>query len=308
VSFAFTIPMGYIRVGTAVEAEGQLSDRGNSVLAGTNMVGAEYFQTMGIQIVRGRSFNDADDEQSPPVAVINERLADILWPNQNSVGRRFRRDGRWIEVVGVVRTGKYQFLFEDPQPYIYVPIAQTYSALRVLHVRASIMPDALRPAVERAINDLEPNLPLYDVQTMTEALGSGLGFFPLRVGAAAVTVFGFLAVALAVVGLYGVTSYLASQRTREIGIRLAVGATGEQIIRLIVQDGTKLVFLGIVGGLLATVACSSVVGAFLFRFSVYDPLTLLSVTAILSGVALIACVIPAWRAAHVDPTLALRSE
>ena len=201
-----------------------------------------------------------------------------------------------------------QFLFEDPQPYVYVPIAQGYSALRVLQVRASIPPDALGPAVERAIRALEPNLPLYDVQTMTQALGSGLGFFPVRVGALAVAAFGLLAFVLAIVGLYGVTSYLTSQRTHEIGIRMAVGATGEQIVRLVLHDGSRLVFIGVAVGLLATLAGSGVVGSFLFGVSAYDPLTLLSVTPVLTGVALIACVIPAWRAAHVDPTIALRSE
>jgi predicted permease len=272
------------------------------------MVGAEYFQTMGIEIVRGRSFTDADNEQSPSVAVINERLAGILWPDQDAVGRRFRFDGRSIDVVGVARTGKYQFLFEDPQPYVYVPMAQGYSALRVLQIRASIPPDVLAPAVERAINALEPDLPLYDVQTMTQALGSGLGFFPVRVGALAVAAFGLLAFVLAIVGLYGVTSHLVGQRTHEIGIRMAIGASGEQIVRLILRDGTTLVFLGVAVGLLATVACSRVVGSFLFGVSVYDPVTLLSVTPVLTGVAMIACVIPAWRAAHLDPTIALRSE
>jgi len=308
VSFAFTIPMGYIRVRRALEAEGQAVDRDGPVFAGTNMVGADYFQTMGIQIVRGRSFNDADNEESPSVAVINQRLAEILWPSQDPIGRRFRSGGRSTEVVGVARTGKYQFLFEEPQPYVYVPIAQGYSALRVLHVRASVPPAALGPAVERAIRALEPNLPLYDVQTMTQALGSGLGFFPVRVGAIAVAAFGLLAFVLAIVGLYGVTSYLASQRTHEIGIRMAVGATGQQIVRLVLQDGSRLVFLGVAVGLLATLVCSGVVGSFLFGVSVYDPVTLLSVTPVLTGVALLACVIPAWRAAHINPTIALRSE
>jgi putative ABC transport system permease protein len=166
----------------------------------------------------------------------------------------------------------------------------------------------LAPAVERAINALEPDLPLYDVQTMTQALGSGLGFFPVRVGALAVAAFGLLAFVLAIVGLYGVTSHLAGQRTHEIGIRMAIGASGEQIVRLILRDGTTLVFLGVAVGLLATVACSRVVGSFLFGVSVYDPVTLLNVTPVLTGVAMIACVIPAWRAAHLDPTIALRSE
>lgn len=310
-SFAFTVPMGYIRVSGAVEAEGQPAGSDNRPSTGHNTVSPGYFQTMGIQIVRGRSFEDADSEQSRPVAIVNERLADMLWPGQDPIGRRFKSpgpDGHWIEVVGIVKTGKYQFLFEDPQPYLYVPIAQEYTGLRVLQVRGSIPPGALAPAVERVIRDLEPDLPLYDVQSMTQALGSGLGFFPVRVGAIAVAAFGVLAFALAIVGLYGVTSYLVSQRTHEIGVRLAIGATRQHIVRLVLEDGSKLVVLGIAAGTAMTLACSRVVGSFLFGVSAYDPLTLLSVVLVLGGVALIACAIPAWRAARVDPTIALRTE
>jgi predicted permease len=308
VSFAFTIPMGYVRVSTTIEAEGQPVDIDRRVSAGQNLVSAEYFQTMGIQIVRGRSFNDADNQKSPSVAVINQHLADMLWPNQDPIGRRFRSNGRSVEIVGVARTGKYQFLFEDPQPYVYVPMAQGYSALRVLQVRASMPPDALAPAVQRAVRGIEPNLPLYDVQTMTQALGSGLGFFPVRVGAIAVAAFGLLAFALAIVGLYGVTSYLASQRTHEIGVRIAIGATQQHIVRLVLANGSKLVVLGVVGGIVMTVAGSRIVDRFLFGVSVDDPFTLVSVVPVLCGVTLIACAIPARRAARVDPAIALRSE
>jgi predicted permease len=311
VSYSFTIPLGYIRVSTAIEAEGRPVDGDNRLSAGQNIVSAGYFQTMGIRIVRGRSFLGADTGQSRPVAVVNQLLADMLWAGQDPIGRRFKssgRDGYWIEVVGVAKTGKYQFLFEDPQPFLYIPIAQAYTGLRVLQVRASIPPDALAPAVERAIRGLEPALPLYDVQSMTQALGSGPGFFPVRVGAIAVTAFGLLAFALAVVGLYGVTSYLTGQRTHEIGVRIAVGATQQRIVRLVLKDGAKLVILGVAAGMVMTLACSRLVGSFLFGVSAYDPLTLVSVVPMLGGVALIACAIPAWRAARVDPTIALRSE
>jgi predicted permease len=307
-SFAFTVPMGYVRASASVEAEDQAVDRDGRLVAGTNMVSAEYFETMGIRIVRGRGISNADDEHSPPVAVVNQRLADILWPNQGPVGRRFRSDGRSTEVVGVAGNGKYQFLFEDPQPYIYVPIAQEYSGLRVLQIRASAPQEVVGPAVERAIAALEPHLALYDVQTMTRALDSGPGFFPIRVGAVAAAAFGILAFALAIVGLYGVTSYLASQRTHEIGIRLAIGATRGQIVRLVAQDGSALVLLGTAVGLLATLACSRVLSRFLFGMPAHDPLTLLSVTLVLTVVALLACIIPAWRFARLDPTIALRSE
>jgi predicted permease len=310
-SFAFTIPMGYIRVSTAVEAEGQPADSNQRLPAGKNIVSPEYFQTMGIQIVRGRSFTDEDNEQSRPVAVVNQHLADVLWPGRDPIGQRFKSagpDGPWIEIVGVTNTGKYRFLFEDPQPYFYVPLSQEYTALRVLQIRTSMPPEVLAPPIERTIRTLDPNLPLYDVQSMTQALGSGLGFFPVRVGAVSAASLGLLALALAIVGLYGVISYLTSQRTHEIGVRMAIGATHNDIVRLVLHDGSKLVFFGLAAGLLATLACSRVVGTFLFGISARDPLTLLTVAPILGCVTLIACAIPAWRAAHVDPTVALRSE
>jgi predicted permease len=310
-SFAFTIPMGYIRVNTTVEAEGQPAGSNQRLPAGKNIVSSEYFQTMGIQIVRGRSFTDEDNEQSPPVAVVNQHLADVLWPGRDPIGQRFKPagpDSSWIEIVGVTNTGNYRFLFEDPQPYFYVPLSQEYTALRVLQVRTSMPPGMLAPAIERTIRTLEPNLPLYDVQSMTQALGSGLGFFPVRVGAVSAASLGLLALALAIVGLYGVVSYLTSQRTHEIGVRMAIGATQNDIVRLVLHDGSKLVFVGLAVGLLATLASSRVVARFLFGISARDPLTLVSVAPLLGCVALIACVIPAWRAAHIDPTVALRSE
>ncbi len=243
-SFAFTIPMGYIRSSEAVEAEGGPSASAERMTAGKNLVSREYFEMMGIELVQGRSFSDEDDERSRPVAIVNRRLAAGLWPGQDAIGRRFRpvaRRGPWIEVIGVVGTGKYHFLFEDPQPYFYLPIAQEYTGLRVLQVRTSVAPESVRSAIERTIGAHEPNLPLYDVQSMAQALGSGPGLFPARVGAVAITTFGLLAFALAIVGLYGLVSYLASQRGHEIGVRVAVGATRRDVVRLVLRDGLALV-------------------------------------------------------------------
>jgi predicted permease len=310
-SFAFTLPMGYIRVSDALEAEGQPRESNERLSAGVNIVSPDYFKTMGIPIVRGRSFSDADNEKSHPVAVVNQRLAGMLWPGRDPIGRRIRSAGPerpWVEVVGVTATGKYRFLFEDPQPFFYVPIAQNYTGLRVLQVRTSTAPEALAPAIERVIRALEPDLPLYDVQSMTRALGSGFGFFPVRMAAGVAATLGLLAFALAIVGLYGVVSYLASQRTHEIGVRVALGATRHDIVRLVVQNGLGLVVAGLAAGLLAALAGSRVVGSFLFGVSGHDPLTLAIVAPILSCVALVACAIPAWRAACVDPAVALRAE
>jgi predicted permease len=279
--------------------------------AGKNIVSSQYFRTMGIQVIRGRSFSNADNERSRAVALVNQHLADMLWPGRDPIGRRFRSagpEGPWVEVVGVTNTGKYRFLFEDPQPYFYGPIAQEYTGLRVLQVRTSRPPERLATTIEQAIRALEPNLPLYDVQSMTQALGSGFGFFPVRAGAVSAALLGLVALTLAIVGLYGVVSYLTSQRTHEIGVRMAVGATQGDIVRLVLQDGSKLVLFGLAAGLLITLAWSRVVGSFLFGVSARDPLTLVSIAPILGCVALLACAIPAWRAARVEPTVTLRTE
>lgn len=309
-SFAFTVPMGYVRLTDIVEAERQPDGTSARVSAGRNAVGSAYFETMGIPVVRGRAFS-VDRRQSRPVAVVNQQLANVLWPGRDPVGQRFRSGGPaapWIEVVGVVKTGKYRFLFEDPHPFFYVPIAQEYSGLRVLHVRASVPPESLAPAIERAIRALAPNLPLYDVQSMTRALGGGPGFFPVRAGAAAAATLGLLAFALAIAGVYGVVSCLASQRTHELGVRMALGASRHDIVRLVLLDGGNLVVCGLAAGLLMTLAWSRVIGSLLFGVSARDPLTLVSIAPILGGVALIACAVPAWRAARVDPVVALRSD
>ena len=186
-------------------------------------------------------------------------------------------------------------------------MAQPYSALRVLQVRTSTPPEALAPAVTRAISTLDPNLPLYDVQTMTQALGSGLGYFPVRVAASPRP---FRAAGVRAGDRRPVRRhvYLTSQRTREIGIRMALGATRHHIVRLVLGDGSRFVIVGVTAGMVMTLACSRVVARLLFGVSVADPLTLLSVAPVLSAVALMACAVPAWRAARVDPMNALRSE
>jgi predicted permease len=310
-SFAFTIPMGYIFGGTEIETQGGAAGAGQRIGAGKNNVSAGYFETMGIPLTHGRTFREADDAGRPPVAIVNRRLADMLWPGRDPVGQRFRyvnAGSPWIEVVGVTSTGKYAFLFEEPEPYFYVPLAQEYTALRVLQVRTSTPHEVLIPTIERAIRELEPNLPLYDVQGMRQALGSGLGFFPVRVGAASAAALGLLALALALVGLYGVVSHVASQRTHEIGVRMAMGANQRDVVRLIARDGVELVAYGVGAGSIAALVCARLIESFLFDVSPYDPTVFVSLPLIFAGVAVIACAIPGWRAARVDPTIALRSE
>ena len=309
-SYAFTLPMGYIRVRERVQADGT-SPEIDRVSAGKNLVSPRYFETMGIGIARGRSFDASDDERARRVAVVNQRFADVFWPGQDTVGKRFRSEdgsGTWIDIVGVTATGKYRFLFEDPQPYFYVPIAQAYTGLRVLQVRTPLEPESLTPRLERLLLAREPNLALYDVQSMTRALGGGPGFFLVRVGAGTAVTLGLLGLVLAIVGIYGAVAQATVQRRHEMGVRMALGATRRDILQLVLRDGFTLLGLGLGAGILIALGGAGMLERFLFGVSGRDLATFAAVSMMLACVTLAACAIPAWHAGRVDPAAALRAE
>jgi predicted permease len=310
-AFAFSVPMGYVSSGGRLQAEGRPTASAERVAAGKNIVGPRYFATMGIPIESGRSFTEADDERTRPVAIVNRRLADVLWPGQAAIGRRFSQagaDGPWLEVVGVTATGKYRFLFEDPQPYFYVPLAQEYSGLRVLHVRTMLSPEALAPIVEREIHALEPDLPLYDVQSMTQALNSGYGLFAVRTGAFFAGILALLGLSLAVVGLNGMVSYMTSERTHEIGVRVALGADSRNIAAMVIGEGARLTVVGSAIGLAGALVLARVLSRLLFAVPPADPASFAAASLCVLAVALAATYLPARRATRVDPTVALRAE
>jgi predicted permease len=310
VSYAFTVPMGYVRATALVDPETSATRLDTPLAAGQNIVSPAYFRVMGMPLVRGRAFTEADDSSSRPVAVVNARLAAMLWLGRNPIGQRFRAapNGAWIEIVGVATTSKYRFLFEDPQPYFYVPIAQEYTAARVLQIRTSSAPNALAPAIEQVIRSREPDLPIYDVQSMDVALDSGPGLFLVRVGAIAGALFGVLALVLALVGLYGVVSYLTSRRTVEIGVRLAIGASPRDIVWLVLRHAVSVVSAGLAGGLTIAFAASRVFGGLLYNVSSRDSVTYTLVASLVAITTIAACLMPAMRASRLDPTAALRAE
>ncbi len=310
-SFSFTIPMGYIYTRQTIDIEGRPTHAHDRPLAGMNAVSPAYFATTGIPIIRGRSFTEEDDERARRVAVVNERLAEELWPGRDPLGERFSYtgdEGPWVEVVGVTKTGKYHLLFEDPQPYFYVPLAQFYTGLRVLQVRTSVPPETLMLSIDRIIHAREPELVLFDVQSMTRALGGGYGLFLVRVGALFAAIFGMLGLALVAVGLYGVVSYTTSQRTHEIGVRVALGAAPRDVLRLTLKLGMTPVAAGIGIGLPGAMATARLASSLLFGITANDPLTLVGVTLFLVTVALGASYVPARRAVQIDPMTALRHE
>ena len=310
VSYAFTVPMGYVRATASVDPQMSATRLDTPLPAGENVISGDYFQVMGMPLIRGRAFTAADDSSSRPVAIINARLASMLWPGRDPIGQRFRTspNDAWIEIVGVATTSKYRFLFEDPQPYFYIPIAQAYMAARVLQIRTSLAPTALAPAIERVITEREPDLPVYDVQSMDVALNSGPGLFLVRVGAIAGALFGVLALVLALVGLYGVVSYLTSRRTVEMGVRLAIGASPRDIVWLVVRNAVSVVGAGLAAGLTVAFAASRVVGGLLFNVSARDGLTYTLVASLVAMTTFAACLLPAMRAGRLDPAAALRAE
>jgi len=284
------------------------SDRRNGILTAVNQVDTEYFKTTGTPVLRGRAFAETDQVGAPLVTVVNQAFADKFFPGQDAIGKRFRCWGEtWIlEIVGVARTTKLNTLGEDPTPEFYLPILQHYSPGVTLHVRTTGDPMAALPTVRSTVQELDRQLPLVQVQTISQVLDAAL--WAARFGAMLLLVFGMLALLLAAIGIYGVMSYSVQQRQQELGIRMALGATKRDVLRLVLSQGLWLAGTGALVGLLAAFLLSRAVSALLFGVHALDPATFTGVPLVLIGVALLACYIPARRATRVDPIIALRYE
>ncbi|HEV7890009.1 MAG TPA: ABC transporter permease [Pyrinomonadaceae bacterium] len=292
-----------------VVAEGKSSDDGEGTGTGFNVVGPRYFETMGTSLVRGRDFTEADREGAPKVAVVNETLAAMLWPGEDALGKRLSFEGArgpFLEVVGVARDGKYRSLGDRSRPYLYTPLFQSYQPRMTLVVRTSGEPAALAGTVRGQLRALDPNLPVAEVRTLAEQFD--LSLLPARVAAYTLGGFGLLALALAAIGIYGVVSYSVAQRTREIGVRVALGARARDVMRLVIGEGLSVVGLGLALGLALAFVVARLFASFLYGVGAADPLTFVGVPALLGSIALAAGYLPARRATKVDPMVALRHE
>src|SRR5579864_8145128 len=312
VSVAATVPMGYSNEGSHVFAEGQAeSSKEAAPSALYNVVDPAYFSNMRIPLLRGRPLTEQDTDKTPKVAVINEAMANKLWPGQDPLGKRFSdtaSTGPFIEVVGVARQGKYTDPVDTTALFYYEPIAQNFRSFVTLQLRTATAPEALIPEVEKQIHSLAPALPLTDVQTMEQSLGGANGFFLFRMGSRFTVVLGLLGLVLAVVGVYSVISYAASQKTHEIGVRMALGAGRGDILKMVLRQGFVLVGAGLLTGLVMTFLAARGIGSLLVGVSPSDPVTLVSVALLLAAVGLIASYIPARRAMNVEPLRALKYE
>jgi predicted permease len=311
-SLASAVPIAYALGKESVYIEGRPVPPGQKAPETMfNSVDASYFDTLRIRVLLGRAFMEADGEASPRVAIINETMAKHFWPGEDPIGKRFSLTGDagpFVEVVGVARDGKYRVLAEDPQPYFYVPLTQHFTAQRTLQIRSAMPADALAPIIQHEIQALDANDPIEEIQTMKESLGGTLGYFIFRFGASLAAAMGLLGLMLAIVGVYGVVSYAATQRTQELGIRMALGASPRQILALLLKQGAQLVAAGLVFGLVGAWALTRAMSNMLVGVSPSDPFTYISVAALLSFITLLACWIPARRAMRVDPMVALRYE
>jgi putative ABC transport system permease protein len=265
-------------------------------------------KTLGIRLVRGRDFAAADDGTAPPVVLISEAMARRFWPGEDPVGKRLTltfRPGILREVAGVVADVKLRGLSQtQPIAAIYVPHGQMPNYTMSLLARTSQSPRSVAGALEAAVHAVDPDQSVEDIKTMEERLGESLAH--ARFNMLLLAVFAGLALLLSAVGIYSVLSYNVRRRTREIGIRMALGADGQNVVRLVVLDGMRPALIGLAIGLAASLALGRALESLVFGIRATDPLTFAAVTALLGLVALTACALPAWRASRVEPTAALQ--
>ena len=309
-SLAFPLPLDAYNDSASVVAEGYVPRSDNEDhSAGLSYVGPRYFETMGTRLVAGRGFDERDTKSARRVAVINETIARRYWHTpEKALGQRFKtaKDGPWIEVAGVAQDGKYLTLGEPPTPYFFLPLAQDYQQRVSFLVRSKETAEALVPAIRQVVSSLDATLPIFGVRTMPQFLNRIVSVYEME--ASLVGVFGVTALLLAAVGIYGVLHFAVTRRTREIGIRMALGAGKRDIVRLVLGRSMIFVAAGLAFGIAGALAASSLIGKILGGVSPTDPLTFAAVAAIFGSVAFAASAIPARRASRVDPMEAVRYE
>jgi predicted permease len=315
------IPLGTDHNDGVIFAEGYQMRPGESVIAPLNIVATPgYFETMGIPIVKGRSFEDRDNESSLQVAIVDERLAQHFWPNSDPIGRRLYRPSDpknlektdehtiWLTVVGVARSLRYEHL-DDTGATVgayYLPAAQSPDNNFTFALKTAGDTDSVARALRAEIARLDPDLAVFNVHSMSERIDLSLA--PRKTSMLLANAFGGVALFLATLGIYGVLAYLVAQRTREIGIRVALGSSRAAILRLVLREGFELVVIGLILGVVGAVSLQKLVATEIYGVRAFDPLLLAGVMALLAFVALAACAAPARRALRVDPIIALRSE
>jgi predicted permease len=269
-------------------------------------IDGDYFGTAGVAVAAGRALNSGDQQTTTAVAMVNEKLAHDFWPQSTAIGKRIRMPGetQWREIVGVAKNANYTHWGEPPQRCVFLPFTQSYSDGMVLYVRSKSDPREILTPIQQTIHSAGPHILMGSARTGREIVNGGL--FQAKMGVTLLSVFGFLALTLASIGLYGIMAYSVNQRRREIGLRMALGATDGTVLRLILRQGMALVLTGVVLGVAAALPVGRLLSGMLFGLSTTDPLSILSAAGILLMVAFLACYLPARWASRVDPSVALR--
>lgn len=303
-----SLPLSGSQRGWTFRKEGQNLAPSERPVAGFQVATTDYFRAVGIRIRRGRAFTEADRDGAPPVALINESFARRYYPNENPLGQRIiiRNRPQACEIVGVVNDVRHFGPDKDPAPEMYMPYNQFAIGTLPLVVRTKSEPEALAGAVRKEIEAVDPDVAVSKVRTMTQMMSAALAewrFALLLLGMFAAT-----ALLLAAIGIYGVMAYAVTRRRHEFGVRMALGAQAQDLMKLVIKEGMTLALVGVAIGLAASFALTRLLRTLLFGVSATDPLTFGVIAALLTGVALLACWIPAWRATKVDPMVALRCE
>ncbi len=269
-----------------------------------NEVSPGYFATLGIPLISGREFTPADNETSALVAIVNQAMVDQYWRGEDPVGKRLQVKGRWMRVVGVARLSNYRNFLETPKPFFYVPLRQNFFAQVALNIRTSLPPQTISALLLHEVHALDPEMALFEVIPMREQLERSTS--SQRIAGVLLAVFGGLALLLAAVGLYGVMSYAVSQGTRELGLRMVLGARESDLLRLVISHGLVLTAGGVALGAVAAFGLTRLLGYLLYKVSPHDPVAFGSAFALMMITALSACLLPAWRATRTDPAKVLR--
>ena len=306
-AYARAVPLGYGSFSsTPIAVDGYEPPPNEQPTAEYNEVSPDYFATLGIPLLSGREFTRADDENAARVAIVNQTMIARYWRGQNPIGRRLQVKGNWVQVVGVVKDSKYHSMDEAPRPFFYVPLRQYFAIEPGIHIRTTQPLQTVQTALIREVRALDPNLAVYEMIPLQEQVDRSTSHELVAV--ALVALFGGLALLLASIGLYGVMSYTVSQSARELGLRMALGASTSSVLRLVLSRGLLLTTTGIIIGIALALLLTRLLGNLLYQVSPRDPLAFAAAFAVMTLASVAACFLPAWRATRTDPVRALRAE
>jgi macrolide transport system ATP-binding/permease protein len=306
-AYARVVPLSYESYSsTPIAVDGYEPQPNEQPTAEYNEVSPEYFATMGIPLISGREFTRADDENASRVAIVNQTMAARYWRGQNPIGQRLQVKGNWVQVVGIAADSKYSSLRENAEPFFYVPLRQFFAIEPDIHIRTTQPLQTVQTALIREVRTLDPNLALSEMMTLEEQVNRSTSHELVAV--TLVALFGGLALLLASIGLYGVMSCTVSQSTRELGLRMVLGAGASNVLRLVLSRGLLLTTTGLIIGIALALLLTRLLGDLLYQESPRDPLAFAAAFAVMTVASTAACFLPAWRATRTDPMRALRSE